>query len=65
MSQPRFEIRRSKVGRRRWRVLLIGANGEPLMVSEHLNSLQACHVNIAAVREAVEFHHAPVMDLSA
>lgn len=65
MSQPRFEIRRSKLRRRRFRVVLVGKNGEPLNVSEHLNSLHACAVNIAAVREAVEFHHAPVVDLSA
>lgn len=62
MTAPRFEIRRSRIGRRRYRVVLIGAQGEPLNTSEHLNSKAACHTNIAAVREAVAFHHAPVID---
>lgn len=48
-----FEILRSRWGRRRWRVLLRGNNGEVLMHSEHLNSKEACHTNIAAVRHAV------------
>ncbi len=60
MSAPRFEIRRSRIGRRRWRVVLIGVNGEPLMVSEHLNSRQACLINIAAV--VTDSRHADIVD---
>lgn len=57
---PRFEIRRSGLGRRRWRVVLIGGNGEVLMVSEHLNSRHAANVNICAVVAAA--HHAGIRD---
>lgn len=48
----RFEIRRSRFGRRRWRVRLVASNGEVLSVSEHLNSLAAAEENIAAQRVA-------------
>lgn len=48
MTAPRFEIRRSRIGRRRWRVVLIASNGEVLCASEHLNSREACEINIAA-----------------
>lgn len=58
----RFEIRRSKLGRRRWRVLLRAENGEVLMVSEHLNSRHACNVNIAAVIS--DARHADIVDLT-
>lgn len=49
---PRFEIRkkRNRLGRMRWRVVLIAENCEPLNVSEHLNSEQAARDNIAAVK---------------
>lgn len=60
---PRFEIRRRRFGRRQFRVVLIGGNGEPLTVSEHLESKHACRVNIAAQITAVG--HAPVVDVSA
>lgn len=56
----RFEIRRSKLGRRCWRVVLIADNGEPLMVSEHLSSHQACLQNIAAV--VSDARHADIVD---
>lgn len=59
---PRFEIRRSGIGRRRWRVVLIGSNGETLMTSEHLNSRHACQVNIAAV--VTDARHASHLDTS-
>jgi hypothetical protein len=49
---PRFEIRRNRVTRR-YRVVLIGANGEPLSVSETLNSVEAVHTNIEAQLAAV------------
>lgn len=62
MTAPRFEIRRSRIGRRRWRVVLIGSNGEVLMTSEHLNSRQACDVNIAAV--VTDARHAVHVDTS-
>ena len=53
MSTPRFKVRRSGIGRRRWRVVLVdGGNREVLMLSEHLNSREAVRDNIAAVREA-------------
>lgn len=44
---PRFEIRRGRVFGR-YRVVLIGANGEPLSVSETLNSVEAVHTNLQA-----------------
>lgn len=44
---PRFEVRRG-LRRGRYRVVLIGANGEPLSVSETLNSVEAVHTNIEA-----------------
>lgn len=49
---PRFEIRkrRDRLGRMRWRVVLIAENCEALNVSEHLNSEAAARVNIEAVR---------------
>lgn len=56
----RFEIRRSGIGRRRWRVALIGENGEVLTLSEHLTSRAACHKNIAATITAAK--HAPIVD---
>lgn len=58
----RFEIRqgRSKLGRRRYRVVLIGDNNEPLSVSEGLNSLASAHTNIDAQREAAP--DAPVIE---
>lgn len=49
---PRFEIRRNRLTRR-YRVVLIGTNGEPLSVSETLNSVQAVHTNIEAQLAAV------------
>lgn len=55
LPQPRFEIRR-------WRVILVASNGEPLCVSEHLNSLAACHVNIAAT--VIAAASAPIVDLT-
>lgn len=62
MTAPRFEIVRSRIGRRRWRVRLIAANGEVLCVSEHLNSRQACLVNIAAT--VTDSRHASIVDTS-
>lgn len=58
----RFEIRqgRSKLGRRRYRVVLIADNGEPLSVSEALNSLDAAYVNIDAQRQAAP--NAPIVE---
>lgn len=49
---PRFEVRQNRLTRR-YRVVLIGANGEPLSVSETLNSVQAVHTNIEAQLAAV------------
>lgn len=60
MSGSRFEIVRSRIGRKRWRVRLRASNGEVLMVSEHLNSKHACKVNIAAVID--EARHADIVD---
>lgn len=57
---PRFEIRRSLIGRRRWRVVLIATNGEVLCVSEHLNSRHACEINIAAT--ITDARHASIVD---
>lgn len=53
---PRFEIRkaRNRLGRMRWRVVLIAANGEPLSVSEHLNSPAAAETNIQAQLDATQ-----------
>ncbi len=50
MSQPRFEIRktRTRLGRTRWHVVLVGANGEPLSSSESLNSREAALGNVDA-----------------
>lgn len=59
---PRFEIRRSRIGRHRWRVVLIGDNGEVLSVSEHLNSRQAALTNIAAT--VSDARHATIVDTS-
>jgi uncharacterized protein YegP (UPF0339 family) len=49
---PRFEIRlsRNKLLQKRWRVVLIAENCEPLNVSENLTSEDAAHTNIAAVK---------------
>jgi hypothetical protein len=47
-----MEIRRNRLTRR-WRVVLIGYNGEPLSTSEHLNSKQAALANIAAQRASI------------
>lgn len=49
---PRFEIRKSRnrLLQKRWRVVLIAENCEPLNVSEGLNSRAAALTNIAAVR---------------
>lgn len=48
---PRFEIRKTRrLGRTRWRVVLIAENCEPLNVSEHLNSEAAAHTNVEAVK---------------
>lgn len=44
---PRFEVRKAKL-RKRWHVVLIGANGEPLSTSETLNSVDAVNVNVQA-----------------
>lgn len=49
----RFEIHRSRIGRRRWRVRTIGDNNQILQTSEHLNSRDACITNIAAVSAVV------------
>lgn len=46
-----WEVRRSKL-LRRWHVVLVGDNGEPLSSSEVLNSRDAVETNIAAQREA-------------
>lgn len=50
---PRFEIRtsRNRLLQKRWRVVLIAENCEPLNVSENLNSEAAAHANIAAVKK--------------
>lgn len=58
----RFEIRRSKIGRKRWRVILRADNGKVLMTSEHPNSLHACNVNIAAVIS--DARHADIVDMT-
>lgn len=42
-----YVIKRSRL-RRRFYVVTIGPNGEPLATSELLNTRAACHVNIAA-----------------
>lgn len=57
----RFEIRqgRTKLGRRRWRVVLIGDNNRVLSVSETLNTLAAAYTNVDAQRGAVD---APVIE---
>jgi uncharacterized protein YegP (UPF0339 family) len=49
---PRFEIRtsRNRFLQKRWRVVLIAANCEPLYVTEHLTSEAAARNNIEAVR---------------
>lgn len=59
---PRFEIRRSKIGRRRWRFVLIDTNGEITLCSEHYNSRASALIGITAVKEAAP--HAEVIDLS-
>lgn len=48
---PRFEIRKGFLSRKTY-VVLIDANGEPLMISEHFNTKSSARVNIDAVREA-------------
>ena len=52
---PTIDVRRVRrvPGRRqRWRVRLLGANGEVLSVTEPLNSVEAVWVNIAAQTQA-------------
>lgn len=49
---PRFEIRRGRFGRRRWRFVLIDTNGEIICTSEHYNSLASVKIGVTAVREA-------------
>lgn len=49
---PRFEVRQNRLTRR-WRVVLIGRNGEPLSVSETLNSADAVNTNVQAQRDAI------------
>lgn len=53
MAQPRFVVRRGKVRRNRYHVVLVAENGEPLSSSEVLNSIDAVHRNIEAQLEAV------------
>lgn len=45
---PRFEIRKNRnpLARKRYRVVLIAENGEPLSTSQHLTSDHAAMVNI-------------------
>ncbi len=59
---PRFEIRRSKIGRRRYRFVLIDINGEITATSEHYNSLASTKIGIAAVKDTASI--AEVIDLS-
>lgn len=56
MTQPRFEIRRNRLTRR-WRVVLVASNGEPLSVSEHLTSRAAALTNIAAQQASIPTAH--------
>jgi hypothetical protein len=49
---PRFEVRRNRLTRR-YRVVLIGSNGEPLSVSETLNSVEAVNTNVQAQLDGV------------
>lgn len=53
---PRFEIRKARV-RRRWYVVLIAGNGEVLATSELLNSKAAARVNVAATISAARAAH--------
>lgn len=48
MNRPRFQVRRSRLRRHRWHVVLIAANGEILSTSETLNSIDAVNNNVAA-----------------
>lgn len=61
MNTPRFEIRRSRV-RRRFYVVLIASNGKVLAVSEMLNSKEAARTNIAAT--VTDSRHATIVDVS-
>lgn len=49
---PRFEVRRNRLTRR-YRVVLIGTNGEPLSVSETLNGVAAVNTNVQAQLDAL------------
>lgn len=49
---PKFEVRRG-LRRGRYRVVLIGANGEALSVSETLNSVDAVNTNVRAQLDAL------------
>lgn len=48
---PRFEVRKNRLTRR-YRVALVGLNGETLTTSETLNSINAVHTNIKATMDA-------------
>ena len=59
MTTPRFEIRKARL-RRRWYVVLIASNGKTLTTSELLNSKQAARVNIAAT--VIDARHATIVE---
>jgi uncharacterized protein YegP (UPF0339 family) len=61
VNAPRFEIRKAKL-RRRWYVVLIASNGEVLCTSELLNSKAAARTNIAAT--VIDARHAAILDTS-